>query len=477
MPRNISTAMLQQIENRHMWPALFAVIPWAGGTQYAWSGVGSFAAPWGSPAPWHEYDLAQTSGTVVKDAIHSDDMTATNITWGAVAGLGAGAATFDGSTSSISGPDSDSSMEFTGSTPFSVALWFCQTAQSALQPLIGNMELLPPNAGWEIALVNNTIQFQMVSNYALGDYLAVTTAGAVTTGVPYFLAMTYDGSGHASGVSIYLNGVALPLTILQDTLTGSAATTGSSGTGVNSVQIGSRLGGYVSTGGAVAGIPAVPAGQTLTWSYPSSGTAGISNTEVVNDGVTTTVADVSFNVATATTLAGGHVQTLAFNPGTSTNPGGYEGIAFGSFLLPALPSDAVINNIIPVMTLEGSGGDGYGIAVAGPGAYPWQIGPGNFPDLCGYVIPNGDFALTATFADGGLAAVSPSTYSGGATTSVVTDPTFLMGFRIGTQGGASLQSITCTFVGLAIYYSTTSYFFNGAMSYVKVYGATSEVLF
>jgi hypothetical protein len=40
MPRNISSAMLTQITNQAMSPAIFAVIPWAGATEYIWSGVG-----------------------------------------------------------------------------------------------------------------------------------------------------------------------------------------------------------------------------------------------------------------------------------------------------------------------------------------------------------------------------------------------------------------------------------------------------
>jgi hypothetical protein len=76
--------------------------------------------------------------------------------------------------------------------------------------------------GWGIEIWGSTISAGSVNVllYANGtNFIAVQTApGSVTSGVASRVGMVYAGTGVASGITIYVNGVSLTTTVVSDTL-------------------------------------------------------------------------------------------------------------------------------------------------------------------------------------------------------------------------------------------------------------------
>lgn len=352
MPRSMTPNMLAQITAPSMPPALFAIIPWQGVTQNIWSGVGTITCPmpgsvaYGLPVPSHEWDFV--TGTS-NDLFGTSNMTTESVSYGAVSGMGsATVGNFNGSSSYAIAPV-DSTLEFDGTAPFTVSLWFRQVAGTSTQHLIGNIPAASPNAGWEINTQGTSVELLICNDYATGKYLLATTAAVVELNTTYHLVVTYDGSGKAAGVHIYLNGLSQTMTVASDALESlSSATT-------SPVLAGARYGGSDYFDGAIAyvqvygDVDLTPAQVTYLYGLgpvSSSGTS-ITFTGVGQFGKLSPVTEMAAVNATGTalTLSGVDPTTLA-NAIDGVNQGNVAQVFLG----------AVVNGVVvesPVLIYQG----------------------------------------------------------------------------------------------------------------------------
>jgi hypothetical protein len=71
------------------------------------------------------------------------------------------------------------------------------------------------------------LDLRLISNFATGNYIEVQSSVVVTDGEWHNVAVSYDGSGSASGVKIYVDGVLdTATTVLKNALTGSMVSSG-----------------------------------------------------------------------------------------------------------------------------------------------------------------------------------------------------------------------------------------------------------
>lgn len=73
-------------------------------------------------------------------------------------------------------------------------------------------------AGYLLTLNNGTPEVWLISDFAGGVYTVVPATGALTAGEWSHLGFTYDGTGNAAGVRIYVNGSDVTGVSTQDTL-------------------------------------------------------------------------------------------------------------------------------------------------------------------------------------------------------------------------------------------------------------------
>jgi len=78
--------------------------------------------------------------------------------------------------------------------------------------------------GFSLYVGSGTLTFWMVSTVSSNE-LKVTVAKSIVDGADHFVAVTYDGSTNASGVAIYIDGVAQTITTVSDSLSAATAVT------------------------------------------------------------------------------------------------------------------------------------------------------------------------------------------------------------------------------------------------------------
>lgn len=118
-------------------------------------------------------------------------------------------------------------LDITYDATFSFSIWFKSTYTATTQTLMGKMDHASPFRGYELR-TETTGAFAFFIRYSesTNDRILVrTTATGFTDGAWHNVVATYDGSGAASGVSIYVDGVNEALTVATDNLgTNSLAT-------------------------------------------------------------------------------------------------------------------------------------------------------------------------------------------------------------------------------------------------------------
>jgi hypothetical protein len=114
---------------------------------------------------------------------------------------------------------------FTGSSAFSVAAWIATTATTS-QVFLSTLKTTGNFQGWELGSdVTGPLRlsFYLINSVGGNTYLLVNGSTTLSTGALFYVVSTYDGSGSASGVKLYVNGVAETMTTVHNTFSGSAA--------------------------------------------------------------------------------------------------------------------------------------------------------------------------------------------------------------------------------------------------------------
>jgi YD repeat-containing protein len=157
------------------------------------------------------------------------------------------AAAFDGSTGTVSIPDSRA-LRFQYTEPFSVDLWLkTSTVSTSSRALVS--KLSTGGAGWEIGLNATSQPYFTLANDNLNFIAKNSSIPIASNGSWRHIAVTYSGSGLASGVSFYVDGAvdAVPVTT-KDTLFSSSTTSSAP------VAIGSRGGSSLFFPGTIADV-------------------------------------------------------------------------------------------------------------------------------------------------------------------------------------------------------------------------------
>lgn len=118
---------------------------------------------------------------------------------------------------------------------YSISFWMkASSLTQNFNSIVGRMQLAP-YVGWEVLIKNQTVEIDIAG--AAGALLEVGTSNVITsTSTWYHVCFTYDGSGLAAGIVIYINGSSVSKTVASNTL-GTASTVNS-----QSLTIGDRSG-------------------------------------------------------------------------------------------------------------------------------------------------------------------------------------------------------------------------------------------
>ncbi len=101
---------------------------------------------------------------------------------------------------------------------------FNNNGTSPTGALLAKMDGAAPNRGWNLLFEQGVATVQLISTWP-GDALSVsTTIGVLPRGEWTHVCFTYDGSGKAAGVKIYVNGAAQAVKVNADALKGTLRT-------------------------------------------------------------------------------------------------------------------------------------------------------------------------------------------------------------------------------------------------------------
>jgi hypothetical protein len=114
--------------------------------------------------------------------------------------------------------------DFEKDQPFSFGAWIKVPKSGLTGSAIARMDNTQGHRGWDLWLENNRVATHLVHKWP-DDALKVVARGEVQPGVWTHVFVTYDGSGRASGVKIYINGESQARGVEADALKHSIRTT------------------------------------------------------------------------------------------------------------------------------------------------------------------------------------------------------------------------------------------------------------
>ena len=106
---------------------------------------------------------------------------------------------------------------FDRTQPFSAALWF-NIGRRESGTLLGRMDNSSRERGWDLMLERDRVAFHLVNAWP-SDAVKLVMKTPVKAKAWHHVAVTYDGSGKASGVKFYLDGEPQPVEVANDHLT------------------------------------------------------------------------------------------------------------------------------------------------------------------------------------------------------------------------------------------------------------------
>lgn len=226
------------------------------------------------------------------------------------------AISFDGANDFVNVPNGESTLDFERTSPATFEAWI-NTNATNMQPIASKV----PGGfgdwrGWEFGYINNNIYFFLNSSWGAFNTLSVTTtSSAVSVGSWHHVVVSYDGSSDASGVSIYVDGIAQPFQIDYNGLTG---------TTLNNTwdpRIGARVDNSLFFNGSIDEVRIWDVARTeqeirenMHLTLPSC-EAGLKAYYQMNEGAGTTVADKTGNSNTGTLTNGPTWATSEVNVG------------------------------------------------------------------------------------------------------------------------------------------------------------------
>jgi mono/diheme cytochrome c family protein len=117
-----------------------------------------------------------------------------------------------------------------GSEAFSVGTWFMPRLETAASgspstgSILGRMDSTNGNRGWDLGYSDGRLSFRMMHAEATSGIHLETNHRVLARGRWNHVLATYDGSGRAAGVRLYVDGELQDACVVRDALTGSVRT-------------------------------------------------------------------------------------------------------------------------------------------------------------------------------------------------------------------------------------------------------------
>ena len=216
-------------EGNIMYNSSYRTVQYCDGTTWRTAG-GNVPIP--GLVGWWNFD--EGSGTSAADSSGGGStgiLTATNASF--VAGKVNNAVSLTHTGTNVSGlvtAANPSNFSFEYNQPFSLAAWVYRNANTEEDDVIGKEDPSNSFKGYALWFTDTSGQGNCAASCLVADFenatgsnrIQVATAvNAVSTGAWHHLVMTYDGSGAAAGVNLYVDGSAVAMTGIADNLASS----------------------------------------------------------------------------------------------------------------------------------------------------------------------------------------------------------------------------------------------------------------
>lgn len=117
-------------------------------------------------------------------------------------------------------------LNFERTDSFSFSVFVYKSVSANVQDMIiDKTQNGSPFTGYTLSFYNEKIAFTIISSTATSNWLFVSSNDSFADNAWYHIVITYNGSSLASGVLIYVNGVSIPFTINNNSLTTSILNT------------------------------------------------------------------------------------------------------------------------------------------------------------------------------------------------------------------------------------------------------------
>ena len=108
--------------------------------------------------------------------------------------------------------------DFDRNEPFTVSTWVKTARRGNVGAMFARMDTAAnQHRGWDFWMENDKVGMHIINRWP-DDALKVTTKQALQPNQWYHVLASYDGSGKAAGVRVYINGVAQPVDVFTDQL-------------------------------------------------------------------------------------------------------------------------------------------------------------------------------------------------------------------------------------------------------------------
>lgn len=132
--------------------------------------------------------------------------------------LSASAIDFDGGNEYLN-MSTNSNFDFEYNSPFTLAGW-THTTNTSEDTIISKMASSDSYRGWSLRTAAGRIRFYLINTWSSKtiDVISTSTTNVITDGYSHHVAVTYDGSTNAAGVTLYIDGDAVSKTTSIDNL-------------------------------------------------------------------------------------------------------------------------------------------------------------------------------------------------------------------------------------------------------------------
>ncbi len=113
---------------------------------------------------------------------------------------------------------------FARNEPFSLSVWVRSPKDGFSGSIVARMDDKAAHRGWDLLQESRNLAFHLIDTWPDNALKVTTTKAVLAPGQWQHVTVTYDGSGKAGGVKLYLNGADAPLRATSDKLKPDAET-------------------------------------------------------------------------------------------------------------------------------------------------------------------------------------------------------------------------------------------------------------